>query len=63
MSGINRTWQTLPVIQGTLAAIEQAEDYLPHQLFFNNTHFGQTLISCIHNQHRHGKPDEYYVET
>ena len=28
-----------------------------------NTHFGQTLINCIHNQHRIGIPDEYFVET
>ena len=63
MSGINRTWQILPVIQGTFAAIEQAENYLPLQPFFNNTHFGQKLINCIHNQHRRGIPDEYFVET
>ena len=63
MSGINRTWWILPVIQGTFAAIEQAENYLPLQPFFNNTHFGQTLINCIHNQHRCGIPDEYFVET
>ena len=62
-SGINRTWQILPVIQGTFAAIERAENYLPLQPFFNNTHFGQTLINCIHNQHRLGIPDEYFVET
>ena len=62
-SGIIRTWQILPVIQGTLAAIERAENYLPLQPFFNNTHFGQTLINCIHNQHRRGIPDEYFVET
>ena len=62
-SGINRTRQILPVIQGTFAAIEQAENYLPLQPFFNNTHFGQTLINCIHNQHRRGIPDEYFVET
>ena len=63
MSGINRTWRILPVIQGTFAAIERAENYLPLQPFFNNTCFGQTLINCIHNQHRHGIPDEYFVET
>ena len=63
MLGINRTRQILPVIQGTFAAIEQAENYLPLQPFFNNTHFGQTLINCIHNQHRLGIPDEYIVET
>ena len=62
-SSINRTRWILPVIQGTFAAIEQAENYLPLQPFFNNTHFGQTLINCIHNQHRHGIPDEYFVET
>ena len=62
-SGINRTWIILPVIQGTFAAIEQAENYLPLQPFFNNTHFGQTLINCIHNQHRIGIPDKYFVET
>ena len=55
MSGINRTRRILPVIQGTFAAIKQAEKYLPLQPFFNNTHFGQTLINCIHNQHRHGR--------
>ena len=60
---INRTWQILPVIQGTFAAIERAENYLPLQPFFNNTHFGQTLINSIHNQHRHGIPDEYFVKT
>ena len=60
---INRTRRILPVIQGTFAAIEQAEIYLPLQPFFNNTHFGQTLINCIHNQHRIGIPDEYFVET
>ena len=48
-SGINRTRRILPVIQGTFAAIERAENYLPIQLFFNNTPFGQTLINCIHN--------------
>ena len=48
-SGINRTRRILPVIQGTFAAIERAENYLPLQPFFNNTHFGQTLINCIHN--------------
>ena len=62
-SSINRTRWILPVIQGTFAAIERAENYLPLQPFFNNTHFGQTLINCIHNQHRHGIPDEYFVET
>ena len=62
-SGINRTRQILPVIQGTFAAIKQAENYLPLQSFFNNIHFGQTLINCIHNQHRFGIPDEYFVET
>ena len=51
-SGINRTRRILPVIQGNLAAIERAENYLPLQPFLNNTHFGQTLINCIHNQHR-----------
>ena len=62
-SGINRTLIILPVIQGTFAAIERAENYLPLQPFFNNTHFGQTLINCIHNQHRIGIPDECFVET
>ena len=62
-SGINRTRRILQVIQGTFAAIERAENYLPLQPFFNNTHFGQTLINCIHNQHRHGIPDEYFMET
>ena len=62
-SGINRTRRILPVIQGNFAAIERAENYLPLQPFFNNTHFGQTLINCIHNQHRIGIPDEYFVET
>ena len=62
-SGINRTRRILPVIQATFAAIERAENYLPLQPFFNNTHFGQTLINCIHNQHRIGIPDEYFVET
>ena len=62
-SGINRTRRILPVIQGTFAAIERAEKYLPLQPFFNNTYFGQTLINCIHNQHRIGIPDEYFVET
>ena len=37
--------------KATFAAIERAENYLPLQPFFNNTHFGQTLINCIHNQH------------
>ena len=63
MSGINRTRRILPVIQGTFAAIERAENYRPLEPFFNNTHFGQTLINCIHNQHRFGIPDEYFVET
>ena len=63
MSGINRTRWILPVIQGTFAAIELTENYLPLQPFFNNTHFGQTLINCIHNQHRCGIPDEYFAET
>ena len=40
----------------------QCEQY-QLQPFFNNTHFGQTLINCIHNQHRIGIPDEYFVET
>ena len=62
-SGINRTRRILPVIQVTFAAIERAENYLPLQPFFNNTPFGQTLINCIHNQHRIGIPDEYFVET
>ena len=62
-SGINRTRWILPVIQGTFAAIERAENYLPLQPFLNNTHFGQTLINCIHNQDRLGIPDEYFVET
>ena len=35
-SGINRTRRILPVIQGTFAAIEQAENYLPLQPFFNS---------------------------
>ena len=63
MSGIIRTWRSLPVIQGTFATIEQAENYHPLKRFFNNTHFGQTLINCIHNQHRLGIPDEYFMET
>ena len=62
-SGINRTRRILPVIQGTFAAIERAENNLPLQPFFNNTQFGQTLINCINNQHRFGIPDEYFVET
>ena len=62
-SGLYRTRRILPVIQGTFAAIERAENYLPLQPFFNNTPFGQTLINCIHNQHRIGIPDEYFVET
>ena len=62
-SSINRTRRILLVIQGTFAAIERAENYLPLQPFFNNTHFGQTLINCIDNQHRLGIPDEYFVET
>ena len=33
-SGINRTRRILPVIQGTFAAIERAENYLPLQPFF-----------------------------
>ena len=53
----------LPVIQGTFAAIKRAENYLPLQPFFNNTHFGQILINCIHNQRRIGIADEYFVET
>ena len=60
-SGINRTRRILPVIQSTFA--KRAENYLPLQPFFNNTHFVQTLINCIHNQHRIGIPDEYFVET
>ena len=62
-SDITRTRRILPVIQGTFAAIKRAENYLPLQPFFNNTHFGQTLINCIHNQHRIGIPDKYSVET
>ena len=62
-SGINRTRRILPVIQGTFAAIEQAENYLPLQPFFNNTPFGQTLINCIHNQHRIGIPDKYFAQN
>ena len=62
-SGINRTRRILPVIQGTFAIIERAENYLPLQPFFNNTPFGQTLINCIHNQHRIVIPDKYFVET
>ena len=63
MSGINRARRILPVIQGTFAAIERAENYLPLQPFFNNTNFGKTLINCIHNQQRLGIPEEYFVET
>ena len=37
-SGINRTRRILPVIQGTFAAIERAENYLPLQPFFNTLH-------------------------
>ena len=62
-SGINRTRRILPVIQGTFAAIERPENYRPLQPFFNNTHFGQTLINGIHNQYKIGIPDEYFVET
>ena len=62
-SGINRTRRILSVIKGTFAAIKRAKNYLPLQPFFNNTHFGQTLINCILNQHRIGMPDEYFVET
>ena len=62
-SGINRTRRNIPVIQGTFAAIERAENYLKLQRFFNNTHFAQTLINCIHNQHRIGIPGKYFVET
>ena len=36
-SGINRTRRILPVIQGTFAAIERAENYLPLQPFFSTT--------------------------
>ena len=48
-SGINRTRRILPVIQGTFAAIERAENYLPLQPFFNNTHFGKhsSTVSTI----------------
>ena len=46
-SGINRTRRILPVIQGTFAAIERAENYLPLQPFFNNTPFGQTPLSTV----------------
>ena len=56
-SGINRAPRIFPVIQGTFAAVERAEYYLPLQPFFKNTHFGQTLINCIHNQHSLGIPD------
>ena len=38
-SGINRTRWILPVIQGTFASIERAENYLPLQPFFNYTRF------------------------
>ena len=41
----------------------QSFKVLPLQPFFNSTPFGQTLINCIHNQHRIGIPDEYFVET
>ena len=54
-----RTSSFTPLTSG----IERAENYLPLQPFFNNTPFGQTLINCIHNQHRIGIPDEYFVET
>ena len=57
-SSINRTRRSLPVIQGTFAAIERVENYITLQPFFNNTHFGQTLINCFHNQHSIGTPDE-----
>ena len=49
-SGMNRTRRILPVIQGTFAAIERAQNYLPLQPFFNNTHLGQTLINCTANE-------------
>ena len=62
-SSINRTRRYLPVIQDTFVAIEQAENYLPLQPFFNNTHSGQTLINCIHNQDRIGILEECFVET
>ena len=62
-SSMNRTRRIFPVIQGTFAAMERAENYLSLQPFFNNTHFGQTVINYIHNQHRIGIHDEYFVET
>ena len=49
-SGINRTRRILPVIQGTFAAIERAENYLPLQPFFNNTPFGETLTHQLYPQ-------------
>ena len=57
MSGINRTQQILPVIQGTFAAIERAENYLPLQPFFHNTHqlYPQSTEAWY--------TDEYFVDT
>ena len=51
------------IITAFPGSIKRAENYLPLQPFFNNTHFGQTLINFIHNQHRIGIPDKYFVET
>ena len=64
-SGINRTRRILPVIQGTFAAIERAENYLPLQPFWTNTHqlhpqpmqdwhTRQVLCGDLH-QHIHSK--------
>ena len=36
---------------------------ISHSNLSSTTHFGQTLINCVHNQHRFGIPDEYFVET
>ena len=51
-SGINRTRRILPVIQGTFAAIERAENYLPLQPFLQQ-HSLWTNTHHLHPQPTH----------
>ena len=62
-SGINRTRRILPVIQVHLQPSNELKIIFHSNLSSTTPLFGQTLINCIHNQHRIGIPDEYFVET
>ena len=63
-SNLSSTTLILDKHSSTVSTINTDVVYLTSTLWRPaSTHFGQTLINCIHNQHRRGIPDEYFVET